>query len=133
MSDLIEALSRSENLKKHLDSIYELIYNQSYEHAATCILLKRPTSMVFSHFDDLNRLCTDVAIMLDEKLTPMAYERLNYLTKIIEVTRKSFIEMSYDHADYCVKMGKPGHMSMFGFSDLDRICRELINCVKSRI
>lgn len=62
-----------------------------------------------------------------------AYERLRYLAKMIEVTRMSFTEMSNDHAEYCIRINKPGHMSMFGFADLDRICRELINCVKSQV
>jgi hypothetical protein len=54
------AIERAKYLLASLDRVRNLLHDQTTEHAETCMLTGKATSMCLAHFSNLERICNEV-------------------------------------------------------------------------
>lgn len=59
-----------------------------------------------------------------------AIERAKYLLESLERVHSLLIEQTKEHAETCMFTGKATSMCLAHFSDLDRICNEVIKSIE---
>ena len=60
-----------------------------------------------------------------------ALERANYLLESLDRVHNKLIEQTKEHAETCMITGEATSMCLAHFSNLERICNETINAIKS--
>ncbi len=60
----------------------------------------------------------------------IALERAEYLLESLDRVHKLLIEQSKEHAETCMITGQATSMCLSHFSNLDRICNEVITSIK---
>lgn len=55
-----DALNRVNYLLESLDRVHKILIEQTKEHAETCMITGKATSMCLSHFSNLERICNEI-------------------------------------------------------------------------
>lgn len=60
----------------------------------------------------------------------VAIQRIQYLEKMLKEAHTKLLQRSYEHGEMCLITGKPSHMCLSTFDNLDRICRDCLTAVE---
>jgi hypothetical protein len=73
--------------------------------------------------DSMNQNSKDVALK-------EALRRVEYLEYMLKEAHTKLTERSYEHGEMCILTGKPAHMCLATFDNLDRICHDVKLSIK---